>query len=154
MRNGQQEMEPGLLAAQQRFEAWRAERTRGARIPNELWTLAVDMAGRHGLGRAVTALHLDYYSLKRRLPSCVLQRVEAKHRSRSSESKTPRPRSGNTVTTGSGLEAFVQLPSLGGASPSCRIEMQTPAGPSLRMEVVGATMADAIILAREFWSNL
>jgi hypothetical protein len=144
MRTGQQEIAAGLLAAQQRFDAWWAERVRGARIPDELWALAVDMAGQYGLGRAVTVLGLDYYGLKRRLLASGQKVAEPKQRAPRVKSPPPTP---------GGHEAFVQLPSLGMSSPSCRIELQTPAGASLRMELLGASMADTMLLTRAIWGQ-
>ena len=50
----------------QRLKAWRSTRTRGQRIPEELWKAAADLARVHGLNPTATALRLDYYGLKRR----------------------------------------------------------------------------------------
>jgi hypothetical protein len=53
-----------LLA--QRLKAWRRTRTRGQRIPEELWKAAADLARVHGLNPTAVALKLDYYGLQRR----------------------------------------------------------------------------------------
>jgi hypothetical protein len=37
-----------------------------SRIPQPLWTLAVELVRRHGVSRTAIALGLDYYQLKRR----------------------------------------------------------------------------------------
>ena len=42
-----------------RFEQWRAGRLRKARIPDELWPLAIEAARREGVNRAAQELHLD-----------------------------------------------------------------------------------------------
>ena len=58
---------PQLHPLAQRLNAWRACRTRGQRIPDELWKAAADLARVHGLSRTAAALKLSYYDLKRRL---------------------------------------------------------------------------------------
>jgi len=58
---------PQLHPLAQRLNAWRAARTRGQRIPDELWNAAADLAHVHGLSRTSAALNLGYYDLKRRL---------------------------------------------------------------------------------------
>jgi hypothetical protein len=40
-----------LTVAGERFARWRRGRVRGARIPHELWQLAIELAGRYGVGR-------------------------------------------------------------------------------------------------------
>ncbi len=52
---------------QGRFEQWRGCKRPRARIPEELWSLAVGLAREHGVNRTARALRLDYYTLKRRL---------------------------------------------------------------------------------------
>ena len=42
-----------------------AEPTKGAAIPDELWSAAIEVARRDGLGRTAAALRLDYGKLKR-----------------------------------------------------------------------------------------
>ncbi len=65
-------VDKGLERARSEFEAWRAKRPRGARIPERLWTLAVELARDHGVSATALALGLDYYSLHSRLETCTL----------------------------------------------------------------------------------
>jgi hypothetical protein len=53
--------------AVQRFEQWRQTRGRRELIPARLWSLAADVAGRHGVSRKAGALRLACYALKERL---------------------------------------------------------------------------------------
>jgi len=53
----------------QRLSAWRTGRSRGQRIPEELWKAAAELAQLHGLSRTATALKLSYYDLQHRLPN-------------------------------------------------------------------------------------
>jgi hypothetical protein len=50
-----------------RLAAWRAQRKRGERIPEELWAAAASVARRDGVGATSTALRLSYYDLRRRM---------------------------------------------------------------------------------------
>jgi hypothetical protein len=58
---------PQLQPLARRLTAWRATRTRGQRIPEELWIAAANLARVHGLNRTATALRLNYYGLQRHL---------------------------------------------------------------------------------------
>jgi hypothetical protein len=53
-----------LAQAQQQFEQWRGEQPKRSRLPEELWSLAVDVACRCGVGRTAKALRLDHNKLK------------------------------------------------------------------------------------------
>ena len=48
-----------------RLAEWRQSRPKGAAIPDELWSAAIEVARRDGLGRTAAALRLDYGKLKR-----------------------------------------------------------------------------------------
>ncbi len=48
-----------------RFEQWRSGRLRKARIPDELWADAIEIARRAGVNRTAQELHLDGGKLKR-----------------------------------------------------------------------------------------
>jgi hypothetical protein len=42
-----------------RFDEWRQNRRGKARIPDELWSAAMELAGREGVNRTAAELHLD-----------------------------------------------------------------------------------------------
>src|SRR5260370_31923760 len=50
-----------------RFENWRQNRRSKQRIPEELWSAAIEAARRDGVNRTAAALHLDGGKLKRRI---------------------------------------------------------------------------------------
>jgi hypothetical protein len=50
-----------------RFENWRQTREGKARIPDELWSAAAEVARRDGVNQTAAALHLDGGKLKRRM---------------------------------------------------------------------------------------
>ena len=51
---------------QRKLSQWRQQRRPRARIPEELWRGAAQLARTHGINRTARALRLDYYSLKER----------------------------------------------------------------------------------------
>src|SRR2546423_12934320 len=50
-----------------RFENWRQNRRGKERIPDELWSAAIEVARRDGVNPTAAALHLDGGKLKRRM---------------------------------------------------------------------------------------
>ena len=64
-----------LSAASQRFDQWRSQHCKGARLPKELWREAAALAREHGLNKTARALGLNYYSLKKRLVKTTTEEV-------------------------------------------------------------------------------
>ena len=54
-----------IEATKLKFEKWRRSRTGQERIPETLWSEAVELARRYGTWPAARALRLDYNKLKR-----------------------------------------------------------------------------------------
>jgi hypothetical protein len=50
-----------------RFEQWRQTRQGKARIPDELWAAAVEVARRNGCNRTAATLHLDGGKLRKQM---------------------------------------------------------------------------------------
>ena len=50
-----------------RFENWRQNRRGMQRIPDELWSAAIELARQDGVNPTAAALHLDGGKLKRRM---------------------------------------------------------------------------------------
>ena len=93
----QGEISADLARARDRLAAWRRTKKPRSRIPEALWELAVELAGKHGLNRTARSLKLDYYSLK--------DRVDAT------------PKNGKTNPA-----AFLELPPVALPSKECVIE--------------------------------
>jgi hypothetical protein len=55
-----------LVPLQQQFERFRATHRRRAKLPDELWAAAAELAKKHGLYTVAHALRLDYVGLKKR----------------------------------------------------------------------------------------
>lgn len=115
---------PDLDQARGEFARWRRGRPRGARIPSLLWRRAVGLAQSQGVSKTSQALHLDYYSLQRRLSETGPVR------------STP-------------VADFVEL-----ALPAaprearCRLEIADAGGGSLRVDLSGLSASDLAIIVR------
>jgi len=122
-----------LARGRDRFEGWRRDRKIGARIPDQLWGLAVKLADAHGLSRTASTLKLDYHALKKRVAA-----------------KTP--------DSSSVPGAFIELsppcttPSLA-PSGECVVEFEDGSGASMRVHLRGCDVPDLVALGRSFWSG-
>lgn len=114
----------GLRKAAVRIEAWRRTRTKWI-VPPELWRLAVELAGRHGLNVTARALRLDYYSLKSRLGR-------------------PGPA---TSPKSSFVELVAQMPAV---ARECLVEIENGAGAKMRVDLKGDGVAEVATLERVF----
>jgi len=111
-------------------EKWRRSRRRGEPMPESLWAMAANLAGKHGVARVARYLRLDYYSLKDRHEVMSRQGI---------------PRSEKKP-------AFVELalPSTV-AVPECIVELENPRGSRMRIHLKGAGVPDLTVLSRSFW---
>ena len=115
-----------LDEARTRFENWRQSRRGKQRIPDELWSVAIEVARRDGVNPTAVALHLDGGKLKRRMAAAD-----------SLPGKAMPP-------------TFVELvaPSVG--LRECTIELEGR-NTKLRIHWKGATAADVAALSRALW---
>ena len=60
---------PDLVELSHRLEQWRSEHSKRSRLPESIWSAAVEIAKRYGLHRTTKALRLDYAGLKKRMPA-------------------------------------------------------------------------------------
>ena len=116
-----------LARGRRQFQAWRARRQTGGRIPQALWNLAVRLVKMHGVSRTATALGLDYYCLKKR-----------------AEDTADHPQSSGP--------AFVELPLPVIGSKQGLFELDNGVGLRMRVQLVGYDAADVEALVRSFWS--
>ena len=65
-----------LLDLRARLAEWRKSHPRRSPLPEEMWTVAVELARRHGLYRTARALPIDYVNLRKRLNTPVAARPE------------------------------------------------------------------------------
>jgi hypothetical protein len=116
-----------LARGRSQFQAWRATRQTGSRIPQTLWALAVRLAKMHGVSRTASALGLAYYTLKER-----------------AEQTADQPQSSDA--------AFVELPSSVVVGKQGLFELDNGAGARIRVQLVGYDAADVVALLRNFWN--
>ena len=120
-----------LDAVRRRLDAWRRTRCGHERIPDRLWTAAVQMAGVYGLCTTARTLRLDYVALKRHVESARRQGPPG-----------PEP-----------AMSFVEvLPSERTSVPECILELENPSGAKMRVHLKGIPVPDLTALSRSFWS--
>lgn len=114
-----------LSEVQRRFEEWRQTRRGKTRIPEELWSAAVEVARQGGVSRTAAALHLDGGKLMKRLRASKVARK-----------KMAPP-------------AFVELVTAGaGNSAEYVIELEDGDGAGLRIHCKGISATDLAALCR------
>ena len=123
------QLPPDLVRGRSRFQAWRAQRKPGGRIPHPLWAMAARLAKAHGVSRTAAVLRLDYYRLK----------------------KLAEPAAGEPLSSG---PAFLELTSPVMVAKQCRFELDNGAGATMRVQLVGYDAADVEALSRSFWNAL
>ena len=122
-------LDRAFAPAEREFAKWRKKRRRGERIPEELWTLAVELATEHGVARTSSSLRLDYYALKERLEE---------RENRDTES----------------TEAFVEVPMpVAAESTACTIELRDSTGTQLTLRFENANGVDVAALGRSLWGD-
>ena len=116
-----------LTAAATAFARWRDTTPLGARIPEALWSRAVELARAHGVARVATVLRLDYTRLKRRVTA-------------ESSAAVPSPPEF--------VEMTLDLPPSG---PGCILELSDTQGRALRIEWTRPVASEVAAVARSLW---
>jgi hypothetical protein len=125
MARGRSSRNHDIDTVRSRFEEWRQTRKGKARIPDELWSAAIEVARREGINRTAAVLHLDGGKLKRRMLAS------------------------DSVPSRGAPPAFVEL--LNSArQPEYTLELEGRHG-KLRIHCKGATAADLVGLSRALW---
>ena len=115
-----------------RFTEWRRTRAKKARIPEELWDAAIEVARRDGVNRTAQALHLDGGKLMRRMVAA---------------GSEPERKTEDVPAT------FLELVS----SPpemriECVVEAERPGGSTVRVQLKSVTMREVAELGRALLS--
>lgn len=103
--------------ARAKLEKWRLGGRRGRRIPEAVWSEAVELARVHGVSKTSVALRLGYYGLRRRLGG-----------------------GSETAVAAESIEApaFVELALGGRGAAECVVVFEDGQGRHLRIELRGA----------------
>jgi hypothetical protein len=141
-----------LKRARGRLERWRRTRRGRARIPEELWGLAVEAVSTYGLNKTARALGLDYYSLKQRVESAADDLGGPAKRRGPQAPLVARPVevTPRFVELASGVAELVPARSSG--APACVLEFERAGGAKLRVQLQSVAVADLVALGRSFWS--
>lgn len=124
-----------LARARRQLESWRRRPNRPARIPETLWSLAVELAGEHGVAPTARVLRLDYYSLKKRLEA---------------DAANANP------STAPSVGAFVEV--LGSefapSAAECVLELEDARGTRMRLQLKGERRLEVAALVRTFLGDV
>jgi hypothetical protein len=118
---------------------WRSTHAVRSRLPEELWAAAVELARRDGIDATARALDVDKPSLRKwagRLNPTPSQPVRRKSQPKQKANDLP---------------AFVELLASGsGTARSCLVEVESPRGAKLRLELKGIQTSELAELIRAF----
>lgn len=126
-----------LARARRRFERWRQSSRRGARLPAQLWSLAVELAREHGVSKTAATLRLEYYALKKRM------QAEA------ADGASVEPRHPTFVELALGSAAGSTLESA--PARGCVLELADGRGLKLRVELAAQSVAQLSGVVRALW---
>jgi len=108
-----------------RWAEWRSTHAVRSRLPEELWAAAAELVQRDGIDATARALDVDKPSLR-------------KWADRLQPQRQPRPRRSPQKQRASALPAFVELLASGsGTGTTCLVEVESPQGAKLRLELKG-----------------
>ena len=125
---------PRLETLRRRFKQWRRTRKIGSRIPEPLWSAAVNLAQADGIHPTAKALGVDYYSLKKRLEE--------------------KPVSGSPMVASASGTTFVELAAPAPmATQECILELEDVEGTKMRIHFKGIEAPDLAALSRSFWGG-
>ena len=132
MKNPRQSALPAKLArGRRRFERWRRDHQPPTRLPESLWSLAVELAQEYGLSRTARTLRLDYNGLKKRLEFLAPDKASP---------ATPSP-------------PFLELlPSEMHPTVECTLEREDAQGVKILIHLQGRELPDLAALSRSLWS--
>jgi hypothetical protein len=122
-----------------RWTEWRSTHAVRSRLPEELWAAAVELVQRDGIDTTARALDVDKPSLRKwatRLNPTPSQ---------------PARRKSQAMQRANALPAFVELLASGsGTATSCMVEVESPRGAKLRLELKGIQASELAELIRAF----
>jgi hypothetical protein len=123
-----------LEGVRRRIERWRQTRKVRSRIPDRLWTAAVQMARAYGVNRTAQTLRLDYYGLKKRVEQKTIVAANA--------------------TEAKSTSRFVELAPFSSAGPcECSLELENVGGAKMRIQLKSITMPDLAAISQTFWNR-
>jgi hypothetical protein len=146
-----------------RWAEWRRTHAVRSRLPEELWAAAVELVQRDGIDATARALDVDKPSLRKwagRLNPTPSQPVRRKSQPKQRANVLPAHLSStsqrlfpgtSTRDLSMGVPAFVELLAAGsGTGTTCLVEVESPRGAKLRLELKGIQASELAELIRAF----
>ena len=122
-----------------RWAEWRSTHAVRSRLPEELWAAAVELVQRDGIDATARALDVDKPSLRKWAGRLNPARPQPARRKSQPKQKA------------NDLPAFVELLASGsGTARSCMVEVESPRGAKLRLELKGMQPSELAELIRAF----
>jgi hypothetical protein len=122
-----------------RWAEWRSTHAVRSRLPEELWAAAVELVQRDGIDATARALDVDKPSLRKWAGRLNPSRPQPARRKSQPKQKA------------NDLPAFVELLASGsGTARSCMVEVESPRGAKLRLELKGIQASELAELIRVF----
>ena len=122
-----------LEQLRRRFEEFRNTQSVRSRLPESLWAAAAELARRHGVNPTARALRLDYTGLRKRVE------------------KQDRPKRKREVAVPPTFMEFVAPGAK--AVTNCTVEVESPQGGKLRLELKAVATSEVANLIRAFVSH-
>ena len=134
-----------LTVAGERFARWRRGRVRGARIPHELWQLAIELSVHYGVSRVAGVVRVGYYELQKQ---CRLAAAGENSARPTPPERAPRfielPRSAGPASTPAKAPEWIEA-----ESRECVIEIEHASGHRLRLRLPVADVAKITPFVRQ-----
>lgn len=129
-----------------RFEEFRSGNRPRTRFPEELWRAAAEIAARRGMKITARVLHLDTNSLKTWMDKQADQAQRPAEPKREKRKYTKR-KAAVVETPATFLELLAPSPA---SAASCIVEVESPRGGKLRMELKGVATSEIAQLIQAF----
>ncbi len=117
----------------------------GARIPRDLWQLAIDLADRYGVSRVLGVVQVGYYEYQKQ---CRLSAACVNSARPGPQERVPRfielPRSSGPTSTPANATEWI-----GGETRECMIEIEHVSGHRLRLRLPVANAAQITLFVRQ-----
>ena len=127
------DLPPKLLQGRQVFEQWRSQQKTRCRLPEHLWSLAVELAKDYGVSKTAKTLRVEYNMLKKK-------------------SLLPQAPSDRPVPVPPG--AFLELrPNAAPDQFECIIDCQRSLGQTIRIQLKGPHWPDVTGLCERLWGT-
>jgi hypothetical protein len=122
-----------------RWAEWRSTHAVRSRLPEELWAAAVELVQRDGIDATARVLDVDKPSLRKWAGRLNPARPQ------------PARRKSQPKQSANALPAFVELLASGSSTAtSCLVEVESPRGAKLRLELKGVQASELAELIRAF----